>query len=146
MKAAKKINEVVFPDCMSDLIKLAIDCVFECNGGGYRVLPGTWHYNHDGICYVNMSGALLAKHVGVDRNKDYSALNMPSGCECVVALDDLKDGDVKTAFEYAGFSFTKKQLREAEKSWSNDLVPVLDNANWLNAWKTYANRLKNIGL
>ena len=146
MKAAKRINEVVFPDRMSDLIKLAIDCVFQCNGGGYNILPDTLHYNFSGTCYVNMPGAVLAKHVGVDRNKNYTIMNLPKGCQCLVALDDLKDGDVQTAFEYAGFSFTKKQLQEAKEGWSEDLAPVLDNADWLNAWKTYAKRLKKVGL
>jgi len=146
MKAAVKLNQVVFPDLMSELIELSISCLLQCNGNGYNILPGAWHYNSKGICYVNMSGALLAKHVGVDKNTDYNAMNMPRGCRKIVALADLTDGDVEIALGYGDFDYTDDQLTAAKDGWSSDLEPNLDNPNWITAWRIYASHLKSVGL
>lgn len=146
MKAAIKLNQVIFPDLMSELIELSIDCLLQCNGNGYNILPGTWHHSCNGICYVNMQGALLAKYVGVDKNADYNSMNMPRGCRKIVALADLTDGDVQIALDYGDFDYTDEQLKAAVAGWSTDLEPSLDDPNWITAWRIYASHLKSVGL
>jgi hypothetical protein len=147
MKAVNKLNRVVFPNKLSELIALSIKCLFKCSSDPkYNILPGTTHYQKDGICYVDMTGAVLAKHVGIDPKQNVNLANCPRKADIVISLDDVAQGDIKAALDFGDFAYTKEQLEKAKKAWSNKMVPVVDNAEWLNEWKDYCRYLKSINL
>lgn len=149
MKAIKKLNSnVFFPERLSDLIDLSLDCLMKChNDPKYSICPGMWHQVAKGHCYVDLCGALLAKHANIPSDVSFGIMDVPLGWGSLNAISSLCDGDIEECFdimEIGGEHISAVKAILSDKRFV--FKPTLDNAEWIHGLRHFANCLRNLGL
>ena len=148
MKAIQKLKSGLMPRKLSDLIDLGLGCLLSCNADPlYRVAPGIYHYAKDGLCYVDLRGAILAKHLGIPPSRNVGELSyFGIGHVELTALGYLCEGDVKECFETLGIKLNVSQMQAVNVGWNDDCVPDYDSADWVLNLRKFANDLKRVHL
>ena len=91
------------PDKPSELIRLSLADLALCAADPkYRIDMGKWHEPNGHVCEVCQAGAVIAQSLGAPRNASFHPEDFPEFAGKLLALDQLRLGDVSEALEYLG--------------------------------------------
>lgn len=92
------------PDKPSELIRLALADLRKCEADpAYGIDMGLWHEPIDGVCYVDLAGAVMAQRLGADKLAEYGPEDFDRETEKKLkALGRLQWGVVGEAMDILG--------------------------------------------
>jgi hypothetical protein len=148
MKAINKLKaRPKMPRLVSDLIDLSLDCLMRCHADPrYEILPDVGHYHKDGICYVDLRGAILAQHLGIPFTQCVGSLYSGVGAKELSALDCLCQEDFKECFDWMGVQMSPSLYQDVENAWHVDCMPCMTHARWIPGLRDFAKELRKMGL
>ena len=94
------------PDKPSEMIRLALADLRKCEADpAYGVDMGLCHEPIDGVCYVDLAGAVMAQRLGADKTAEYAPKDFDRETEKKLkALGRLQWGTVGVALDILGVS------------------------------------------
>jgi hypothetical protein len=96
------------PKLLSDLIQLALTCADKCAADPrYKFYMVFWHAPCDGVCFICLAGAVIAKTLGADPSESVLPNDYPpEWSKALLALNYICTGTLGPACETFGIEWT----------------------------------------